>query len=107
MQPLRYTLIVRRHRLFPVKCGDFPGDCPLSSDFPLKTQNSRTQLISKGKSAARKLLHAHILLKADTTLNWTDHRIAEAIDVSLSTIERVRERFVEEGLSAALDRQAP
>lgn len=64
-------------------------------------------MISKGKSAARKLLHAHILLKADTTLNWTDHRIAEAIDVSLPTIERVRERFVEEGLSAALDRQAP
>lgn len=66
-----------------------------------------SQLINKGKGAARKLLHARILLKADTSVGWTDQGIAEALDVSISTIERVRERFVEEGLSAALDRQAP
>ena len=65
------------------------------------------QLIGKGTGAARKLLHARILLKADTQVGWTDEQIAEALEVSVSTIERVRERFVEEGIEAALDRQAP
>jgi transposase len=65
------------------------------------------QLISKGKGAARKLLHARILLKADNQEGWNDQQISEALEVSISTIERVRERFVEEGLSGALDRQAP
>lgn len=65
------------------------------------------QLISKGKGAARKLLHARILLKADNPVGWNDQAISEALEVSISTIERVRERFVEAGLSAALDRQAP
>jgi transposase len=65
------------------------------------------QLISRGKGAARKLLHARILLKADETVGWSDERISEALDVSLSTIGRVRERFVEEGVIAALERKAP
>jgi len=65
------------------------------------------QLIRKGKGAARKLLHARILLKADSQVGWNDQAISEALEVSISTIERVRERFVEAGLSAALDRQAP
>jgi transposase len=65
------------------------------------------QLISRGKGAARKLLHARILLKADENVGWSDERISEALDVSLSTIGRVRERFVEEGLEVALERKAP
>jgi transposase len=65
------------------------------------------QLISRGKGAARKLLHARILLKADENVGWSDERISEALDVSLSTIGRVRERFVEEGLGVALERKAP
>jgi transposase len=65
------------------------------------------QLISRGKGAARKLLHARILLKADERVGWSDERISEALDVSLSTIGRVRERFVEEGLAVALERKAP
>lgn len=66
-----------------------------------------SQLISRGKGAARKLLHARILLKADSQIGWNDATISEALDVSISTIERVRERFVEEGITAALDRKAP
>jgi transposase len=66
-----------------------------------------SQLINKGKGAARKLLHARILLKADTAVGWTDQDITEAFDVSVSTVERVRERFVEDGITAALERQAP
>jgi len=68
------------------------------------------QIIRKGKAAARKLLHARILLKADHSegqMGWTDADISVALDVSLSTIERVREQFVENGLRSALERQAP
>jgi transposase len=65
------------------------------------------QLISKGKGAARKLLHARIVLKADSQSGWTDQQISQALEVSISTIERVRAAFVEEGLTAALERKAP
>jgi transposase len=65
------------------------------------------QLIRRGKGAARKLLHARILLKADERVGWSDDRISDALEVSLSTIGRVRERFVEEGVEAALARKAP
>jgi transposase len=62
-------------------------------------------MISRGKADARKLAHARVLLQADASeggLDWTDTRIAEAVRVSVSTIGRVRQRFVEEGLEAAL-----
>lgn len=67
------------------------------------------QLINTGKGAARKLLHARILLKADASEGhegWSDEAIHAALEVSVSTIERVRERFVEEGLAASLQRKA-
>ena len=62
-------------------------------------------MISRGKADARKLAHARVLLQADACEGgpeWTDTRIAEAVRVSVRTIERVRQRFVEEGLEAAL-----
>lgn len=65
-------------------------------------------LIAAGKAAARKLTHARILLKADAAEGgpaWQDGRIAEALEVSTDTVERVRRRFVEQGLDAALDRK--
>ena len=77
------------------------------------TEEERTMLlnlISAGKAAARKLTHARILLKADCAAGregWTDQAISEALEVSPSTIERVRQSFVEEGLEAALNRQKP
>jgi transposase len=64
-----------------------------------------TQLISKGKAAARTLTHARILLKTDEAEGgpaWTDAAICTALDVGLCTVMRVRERFVEEGFAAAL-----
>ncbi len=67
-----------------------------------------THLIQKERVAARKRTHAHILLKADETNNgWTDKAISNAYEVSLRTIERVRERFVEDGLTVALNRRLP
>ncbi len=64
-------------------------------------------LIAAGKAAAPKLAHARILLKADAADGpaWPDGRIAEALEVSVPTIERVRQRFVEQGLDAALVRK--
>lgn len=63
------------------------------------------QLIRKGKSAARKLGHARVLLLADESKNGparTDEQINEALGICARTIERVRQRFVEQGFDAAL-----
>jgi transposase len=65
-------------------------------------------LVRAGKAAAKKLMHARILLKADAAEGgpaWPDERIAEAVEVSAATVGRVRRRFVEEGLEAALVRK--
>jgi transposase len=59
------------------------------------------KLVTTGKGAARRLAHARILLKADLGLG--DEAIAQAVEVSIPTVERVRRRFVEEGLTVALD----
>jgi len=67
-------------------------------------------MLSRGKAAARKLMHARILLKADAASggpDWHDDRIAEALEVGRATVERVRKQFVEEGLDAALERRTP
>lgn len=65
------------------------------------------RLIAQGQASARKLTHARILLKADSGEGgpgWTDEAISAALEVGTATVERVRQRFVEEGLSAALTR---
>ena len=67
-------------------------------------------LISTGKAAARNLLHARILLKAEASPDgpgWIDEQISEALDVSPTTIGRVRQQFVEQSLTAALERRSP
>jgi Homeodomain-like domain len=65
------------------------------------------QLVSGGKSAARKLTPARILLLAD---EWpgqacSDTEIVSALGGRLRTIERVRKRWVTEGFAAARDHQ--
>ena len=63
-------------------------------------------LVSKGKCNARKLVHAHILLKVDADgPKWGDEQTAEAFDVHTNTIRSIRERFVMEGLESALNRK--
>ena len=75
------------------------------------TEAERQQLqamLSKGKAAARKLMHARILLKADASPcgpNWSDDAIAQGLEVGRATVERVRRQFVEEGFDAALERR--
>jgi hypothetical protein len=65
-------------------------------------------LIRKGKSPARWLLKARILLKADVSegrAGWSDSRIVRALDTSTSMVCRVRQQLVEEGLEAVLSRK--
>ena len=63
------------------------------------------RLLARGKADVRCLKHAQILRKADQAEGgpgWSDERIAEAFEVSTATVERVRHRFVEEGVQVAL-----
>ncbi len=67
-------------------------------------------LLGRGEAPARLLTHARILLKADRSdagAGWTDAAIAGALDVGLCTVARVRQRYVEAGLAAALERKGP
>jgi transposase len=62
-------------------------------------------LIARGSMAARKASHARILLHADEDCDagyFKDEDIADVLHVGRVTVERVRKRFVEEGLRAAL-----
>ena len=67
-------------------------------------------MMRKGKSPAQRLLKARILLKADVSDDgegWSDSRIIEALETSVSMVYRVRKQLVEEGLEAVLRRRAP
>ena len=73
-------------------------------------RESLQKLISSGKASARQLTHARILRKAEggkEHRGWTDQAIAQALEVGESTVYRVRRRFVEQGLQAALQRSKP
>jgi hypothetical protein len=62
-------------------------------------------LLARGKADVRRLKHAQILLKADEAEGgpaWSDARVAEAVVCGTATVERVRWRFVEEGLELAM-----
>ena len=77
------------------------------------TSEERKQLlhlISSGAAPARKLTHARILLRADTSpeeAGETDVQISAALHVGASTVFRVRQRFTQEGLAGALERRPP
>ena len=58
------------------------------------------RLIRVGKRPARVTARARILLKRDD--GWPAPQVAEALDVALSTVYRVKQRFTEEGLAGVL-----
>ena len=60
-----------------------------------------SELTNKGRTGARKLKRAQILLLADE--GKTDREIAENLHVGISTAERTRRRFVEGGRENALN----
>jgi transposase len=63
------------------------------------------QMLQRGKSSARKLTRARILLQADEGL--PDEEIATALEVGIATVERTRQRFVERNLEALNDLPRP
>ncbi|MEH2295313.1 helix-turn-helix domain-containing protein [Nostoc sp.] len=68
-------------------------------------RQSLEKLTKTGIAAAAKINHAHILVKADVNHpdgGWKDQAISDAFKISTRTIERVRQRFVEESLDDAL-----
>jgi len=62
-------------------------------------------LLHSGTHATRKVTRARILLKAAE--GWEDRAIAEALSVGRATVERLRQRFVEEGLGALAEHPRP
>jgi len=64
------------------------------------------ELVSKGKGAAYRIKHAHILLNSDENgPNLRDEDIARSLSCHACTVANVRRRFVEQGLEAALERK--
>src|SRR4030065_935498 len=58
------------------------------------------KLMASGTQRVRKITHARVLLRANE--GWADQQIHAALDVSIPTIERVRQRYVEQGIEEAL-----
>ena len=73
-----------------------------------KDRERMQMLVRKGGASASVFKRALVLLKADESPQgpgWSDERIAEFAKAGLSTVHRVRQRFVEEGLAAAVPRK--
>jgi transposase len=71
-------------------------------DLTAEERETLIGVIRHGKAAARKVTRARILLKADEGL--TDEEIAEEVATSMATVERTRQRFVDESLAALTER---
>ena len=73
------------------------------------TEEERAELlalIGKGRASAQKIKHANVLLKVDASgPDWSDEQAAEAFACAARTVFSIRQRFVEQGLEAALTRK--
>lgn len=74
-------------------------------DLTAEERKTLAHLVQRGKSSARTLTRARILLQADEGL--TDEEIATLLDVGVATVERLRQRFVEDNLDALNERPRP
>jgi len=76
-------------------------------DLTSEERKQLQQLVKKGKVPGYKIRHAQMLLKADQGNKgpgWPDVQVAEVFAAHVTTVERLRKRFVEQGLEAALER---
>jgi transposase len=76
------------------------------------SEQERADLIgvvnTEARVAKRKRRRAQILLKVDAGEHgpaWTDERAAEAFDVHVVSVQKIRQQLVEEGVEAALNRK--
>jgi transposase len=72
-------------------------------DLTEEEQGYLLDVIHKGKTTARRVARAHVLLCAAE--GASDEEIAQTLHLGLSTVHRTRQRFVDEGLIAALREQ--
>jgi len=66
------------------------------------------KLLTGGRGSVRMFTRARILLKADQSSDgpsWSDEKISEAFDVTVITVQRIREQLVKEGFDAVLSRR--
>jgi transposase len=71
-----------------------------------KERRELENLVKKGKTQAYRIKHANILLAVDADgSNWPDHQVAKAYKCHQNTVVNVRQRFVEQGFQAALERK--
>ena len=69
-------------------------------------QKELENLVKKGKTQAYRIKHANNLLTIDADgPNWPDHQTAKAYKCHQNTVRNVRQRFVEQGFQAALERK--
>ena len=73
-------------------------------DLTDEEQGYLLDVIRKGKTTARRVARAHVLLRAAE--GTADEEIAETLYLELSTVHRTRQRFVDDGLTAALSERA-
>jgi transposase len=69
-------------------------------DLTSEEQGYRIEVVGKGKTTARRVARAHVLLRAAE--GAADEEIAETLHLGQSTVHRTRQRLVDEGLTAAL-----
>ena len=73
----------------------------------LEEREKLQSIVHKGKAAAYKRLNAQMLLKSDESdgaPGWKDKEIAETFEVSIRTVERLRERLLTTGFDHCLER---
>ena len=78
--------------------------------FLSQEQRKRLETIGRnGQAATKKILHAQVILMSDESeeaqQKWTDVEIANALNLHVNTVGRIRKRFLEKGESAALERK--
>lgn len=73
------------------------------------TSEERSELmdvVKKGKTQAYRIKHANILLAIDAHgPGWTDEKTAETYRCNRNTVTNLRQRFVEQGFEAAIERK--
>jgi transposase len=69
-------------------------------DLSEEERTALQQIVRCGRHSSRRFRWAHLLLKAHD--GWKDRDIGEALGVSVPTVQRIRQRFMEEGLEVAL-----
>ncbi len=80
-----------------------PGKKMYKVDLSEEERDHLINLVSSGTEKARKLTRARILLKADE--DWIDEDISQALNVGTATVERIRKKYFEGGLSNAVNRK--